>query len=197
MTKPILLASTSKYRIELLKRTGLSFASSNPFVDEDKFKQSLYSTWASAKEIADTLAKEKAEALKNKDLLVIAGDQLVHFNNHIYGKPGSFGKAFEQLSHLAGNAHELITSVVIYDGLEITTHTNITKLRMKNLSSSEIKRYLKLDQPFDCAGSYKIESYGITLFKQIETDDFSAIQGLPLIWITNVLQGKGYELFRH
>lgn len=196
MLKPIVLASTSPYRQELLKKTGLAFTCQQPDFDEEPLKLELRKEWASAQTIAESLAFEKAKSIEHKNCLVIAADQLVHINNHILGKPGSFGKAYEQLSQLNDHTHELITATVVLTDNEVIKNTNITKLKMKNLSSQEIKMYLKLDEPFDCAGSYKIESYGISLFEKIETDDFTAIQGLPLIWLSQTLKGKGYELFK-
>lgn len=195
MLKPIILASTSIYRQELLKRTGLVFNCQQPDYDEEIIKIELHKSWADARTVAETLALGKAKSIQNTHATVVAADQLIHFNNHILGKPHSFGKAYDQLSQLNGRTHELITSTVVISGAEAHTHTNVTTLKMKNLSSQEIKKYLKMDEPFDCAGSYKIESYGIALFEKIETDDFTAIQGMPLIWLTNVLKDIGYELF--
>lgn len=196
MNKQIILASTSEYRKTLLEKTGLSFSCQKPDYEEESVKNDLRSNWASSKEIAETLALGKALSLQSQNSIVIAGDQLAHIDNHILGKPGSYGKAFDQLSQLNGKTHELVTATVILWGNEILKNTNVTLLKMKSLSSQEIKRYLKLDEPFDCSGSYKIESFGISLFEKIETDDFTAIQGLPLIWLTNTFKGKGYELFK-
>ena len=112
------------------------------------------------------------------------------------GKPHTFEKARKQLQQLQGQTHQLITAVTLLSE-DFERHLNhITYLTMRNLSDLEIDNYLKKDEPYDCAGSYKIEKHGIILFSEIKTDDFSAIQGLPLIWISNQLKELGYEFFQ-
>lgn len=194
--KKIILASTSPYRKELLEKIGIAFETQKPLIDEDLAKKKLLELKASAVEIAESLSRQKAQSLQNENSIVIAGDQLVSFKNKIIGKSGSFEKALEQLTEMSGQEHQLITAITIQDSHQIDHYNHITQLKMKDLSRTEIENYLRLDTPFDCAGSYKIEKSGICLFESIKTDDFTAIQGLPMIWLTQQLRKKGYELFK-
>ncbi len=195
--KKIILASTSKYRKQLLEKTGLAFTTEKPSYDEEKVKYQMLLDRRTPLEIAEALSKGKALSINANDRLIIAGDQLVHFNHGILGKAGTFEKAFNQLKQLNGQKHELITAVTIRTETEVLHLNHITQMYMKSLSDQELKNYLKKDEPYDAAGSYKIEESGLILFEKIESDDFSAIQGLPLLWITHQLKGLGYELFKN
>ena len=112
----------------------------------------------------------------------------------VFGKPGSVAGAVEQLSAMAGQAHDLITALVVVQGDRIFDHTNVTRLRMRRLSHGEIERYVAADQPLDCAGAYKLESRGIVLFEKIDSDDQTAVTGLPLIALVTILRDLGYEV---
>lgn len=194
----IILASTSKYRAYLLAKTGLSFETQKPSLDEEKLKTDLLVKKMSPLEIAEELSKQKGLSISknNSDALVISGDQLVNFKGQIIGKPHTKENAVYQLTQMNNGTHDLITSTTITLGTKIYHDNNITRMKMKNLTINEIKSYIELDNPIDCAGSCKIESHGITLFEKIECTDFTAIEGLPMIWITNTLKGLGYELFK-
>ena len=193
----LVLASTSIYRADLLKKLGIKFRAEKPKFDENAHKKILVEQNATPLQIAEALSKGKANSLKSVTATVIAGDQLVHLNGKILGKSGTFENALSQLKSLRGKVHELITAVtVLTDSYE--WHLNhLTQLSMKTLTDLEIENYLRADQPYDCAGSYKIESRGLILFDEIKTDDFSAIQGLPLLWISNRLKEMGYEFFKY
>lgn len=195
----LILASSSPYRRELLQKLGLAFDSISPDLDEKRITSEMQGS--SPSEIAEALSIEKAktvyEIVNNPEALVVAGDQLVSLNGEIFGKPGSSQMAFEQLLRLRGQTHELITALTCLSHARIETRIEVTRLQMRQLSDSELSDYLLKDQPFDCAGSYKIENSGIALFDSIETSDFSAIQGIPMIWLTSCLKEYGYELFKH
>ncbi len=196
--KQIILASTSKYRAELLKKMGLSFRCEKPLFDEESAKKEWVVKQASALSIAEALSKGKAYSVPDQlNCTVIAGDQLVHLDNKIMGKSHNFERAFTQLQSLRGREHQLITAVTILSAGQEWHLNHLTQLKMRNLSDAEIRNYLEKDQPFDCAGSYKIENHGIILFEEIKTDDFTAIQGLPLIWISKILTELGYEFFKN
>lgn len=188
MTK-IILASTSKYRKELLLRLGLEFDCIAPNVDEDIHKKNI----SNPLELAETLGKLKAMAVyeKHQDALVIGSDQLAECNGTILSKPKTIEKAVEQLIFLNNKEHRLITSYTVLFNGKSTTKTNITTLKMRKLSEPQIKNYLRKDIPFDCAGSYKLELNGISLFANIETTDQTAIIGLPLISLANTLNEMG------
>jgi septum formation protein len=188
--KQLILASTSKYRQELLKRLPLEFTAQAPVADEDSYKDK----GLGPRKLAETLATLKATSLKGPNKVVIGSDQVAHFEGRILSKPGNREKAIEQITLMAGKTHELITSVCVCDGDDEILFTDVTSLTMRALSQHEIERYVDFDQPFDCAGSYKIEKAGITLMSKIHSEDFSAIQGLPLLKLSQVLRQKGFRL---
>jgi septum formation protein len=185
----VVLASSSPYRRELLQRLIRDFRSQSPDIDERSFQ----SPGISPEQLARTLAYEKARALaiENPESLVIGSDQLVDLNQTVLGKPKSFEMAVEQLMAMAGHSHRLITAVcVLHDGRKLE-FTDVTVLTMRSLTRDEATRYVERDQPLDCAGSYRIESLGISLFHNIQTSDFTAIMGLPLIQLSHVLREAG------
>lgn len=188
----IILASTSRYRKELLARIGVAFECHAPGVDESKWQSSDLSP----REIAETLALEKAKAVQEKfpEAIVIGSDQLAAIGGHVLGKPGDAQRAVLQLQKLSGQTHELITAVTVLNKQRTLTHTDITRLTMENLSTEAIQRYVDIDKPFDCAGSYKIENLGIALFTRIVGEDPSAIQGLPLMAVSRLLRDLGVPL---
>lgn len=188
--KEIILASASKYRHELLSRLGLPFSAQAPAVDEEKEKDPSLAPQA----LAEKLAYLKAQSLARADRLIIGGDQLVSMNGEILGKPHTVAGAQAQLLKMQGQRHELITAVCVFDGMVAHPFTNITHLQMKRLTPEQIEIYVRADQPLDCAGSYKIEKRGISLFESIESEDFSAIQGLPLLQLSKVLHNLGYRI---
>lgn len=187
--KEIVLASASKYRQELLARLGLPFVSEAPRIDEEKEKDPSLAPQA----LAEHLALLKAQSLLHPERVVIGGDQLVALGSEILGKAHTVEKACAQLEKMQARTHELVTAVCVIAEDRILPFTNITRLTMKALSRAQIEAYVNLDRPLDCAGSYKIENHGIALFEKIETDDFTAIQGLPLIQLSKVLHNLGYR----
>lgn len=189
---PLILASTSKYRGELLKQLGHEFEAVAPGVDEDKFKTRNLKP----SELALLLSKEKAEAVfaRRPEACVIGSDQVCSLEGQILSKPGTIERAIEQISLMQGKTHELLTAVTVRHPSGIESFVNTTRLHMRPLKASEIESYVKADLPLDCAGSYKLESKGIALFNRIEMDDHTAIIGLPLIDLTTVLLKIGYSL---
>lgn len=193
--KKLILASTSPYRKALLEKLGLVFESMAPLIDEEKEKSLISLPPLSPIQLAEKLAMLKAQSLASEDRVTIGGDQLVSFNGSIIGKPITFSKAVDTLMRLQGKQHELITSICICNGLNPPVlFTNRTYLQMRPLDQTQVERYIKLDQPFDCAGSYKIEKAGISLFHHIDTNDFTAIQGIPLMKLTELLHNCGYDI---
>jgi septum formation protein len=188
----LVLASTSVYRRALLERLGVPFRWRAPLCDEESVK----SGELDPRSLAETLARAKAASLAVAEphATVIGCDQVVSFQGRVFGKPGSVALAVEQLSAMAGRAHELVTALVVVQGERVFSHTDLTKLRLRRLSRVAIERYLAADQPLDCAGAYKLESRGIILFEKIESDDHTAITGLPLIALVTILRELGYEI---
>lgn len=189
---PIILASTSKYRGELLRQLGYPFEVVSPGVDEDKVK----GNGLTPSELAATLARFKAEAVfaRYPHACVIGSDQVCSLGDKILSKPGTKEKATEQLSLMQGKTHELITAVSVISPKGIDSFINRTRLHMRPLTLSDIHHYVTADMPLDCAGSYKLESRGIKLFHKIEMDDHTSIIGLPLVQLTTTLLNLGFEI---
>lgn len=189
----LILASTSAYRKVLLDRLGLPFVQSAPKCDERAIKELLQLGSAG---LARTLATEKASSLISEFPLetIIGADQVVDLDGKILEKPETVEKAIDQLIELSGRSHRLATAVAVWDEGRLNTHVDITTLTMRALELSAIKRYVEADLPLDCAGSYKLESRGISLFDRIETADYTAIIGLPLMALTSMLRGIGYVI---
>jgi septum formation protein len=188
----IILASSSAYRRRLLERLGLSFTQTDPRVDEDRWK----SSGLLPEPLAARLAREKADAVAatEPEALIIAGDQVLEFEGDTLGKPGSRERNIAQLTRLSGQSHSLLTAVCVRRNDDAQVFVNRTRLRMRGLTAAEIERYVDHDQAFDCAGGYRIESRGIALFEAIESDDFTAIEGIPLIELARVLREFGVEI---
>lgn len=187
---PLILASTSKYRAELFSKLGWGFSTENPSVDEAPLKLLDLEPG----DIALRLSRMKSEAVfvKNPTSCVIGSDQVCAIGKTIYGKPLSKDGAIRQLSEMNGKTHELLTAVTVTWPGGQTSFLNVTRLHMRELTVQEITRYVEKDLPHDCAGSYKLEEAGIKLFERIEMDDHTAVIGLPLIELSNVLLNLGY-----
>lgn len=190
--RKLILASTSKYRKELLARLNLDFECISPGVEEEKYKNDGLTPL----ELSSKLARLKAQVVADlyPDSVVIASDQVAALNDLIFDKPGSKENALKQLLQLSGKKHNLFTAVSIIHPHGVFDFVDTTNLYMKNLTEKQILRYLQQDEPYDCAGSYKIETLGISLFDKIETQDFTAIIGLPLLTLSKYLIKIGYKL---
>ncbi len=189
---PLVLASTSIYRKELVAKLGLPFETKPPACDESWFKTRI----SDPIELAATLAFEKAKSLADPQNCVIGGDQVVALGQEILGKPGNFKAACEQLEKMQGRSHRLITALHVVHQGKSHAILDLTELCMRSLTSLQIENYVFQDQPFDCAASYKIEKTGILLFTSIICQDFTAIQGVPLIQLANLLTQLGYPFFK-
>lgn len=188
----LLLASTSRYRRSLLERLGVSFRVRSPLFNE----HSLKGDGLPPRELAETLAYRKAWSLVDDEprATIIGSDQLVALQGEVLGKPGSEDAAVAQLRRMAGQVHELITALVVVHGGKVWRHTDVARLHMRRLTDDELTRYVRADSPVDCAGSYKLEQRGVTLFEAIECADQSAITGLPLMALTTILRDIGYSI---
>ncbi len=190
--RDLVLASTSRYRQKLLERLGVPFRCQAPRVDEDLWKAEAERPRVLAEELAEAKALSLCDA--EPDATLIGCDQVVTFEGRIFGKPASGEGAVEQLSALAGHSHELITALAVWHAGRVFRHTDVTTLRMRSLDRAEIERYVAADWPIDCAGSYRLEERGITLFESIDSEDHSAITGLPLIALTTILRRIGFVI---
>jgi septum formation protein len=190
----LILASTSPYRRALVERLGVPFRCVAPPVNEAALKAELRG--ATPRELAERLAMAKAASVEALEpgAVVIGGDQLVAFEGSILGKPGTAERAVAQLLAMSGRSHELITAIHVRHHGHAYTHTDVANLLLRCLTLTEIRRYVEVDHPLDCAGSYKLESKGIALFERIESADHSAIVGMPLIALMTILRSIGFEI---
>ena len=189
---PLVLGSTSVYRRALLERLGLPFTAVRPLCDEESLKDPDLDPQA----LAELLAAAKAESLQatHPDAVIIGSDQVCALDREVLHKAGTVERAVEQLLRLSGRDHRLITAVCVLYGERRWCFTDITTLSMRNLDRAALQRYVAADQPLDCAGTYKLECRGISLFEQIDSTDHSAIIGLPLMHLTKVLVEIGYAI---
>ncbi|GAB6034085.1 Maf family protein [Galenea microaerophila] len=189
----LILASTSPFRQQLLQKLKLPFSTARPEVDETPI------AGESVEAMVERLSQLKAQAVAqttDEPAIIIGSDQSASLAGQPLGKPHTFEKALTQLQSMQGKI------IIFYTGLcVINTQTqqqfqamDITRVHFRQLSDQALTRYLELEQPFNCAGSFKSEGLGITLFKAIETCDPNALIGLPLIELTTIFQQMGYEL---
>lgn len=183
----LILASQSPYRRQQLENFGFKFTAASPTVDEDQLKKEGP---ADLTELTRFLSEKKARSLQSQfpGALILGSDQLVELDGERLDKPGSEPKAHAQLTLMAGREHRLITSLAMVRDSQIHLFTDVTRIRLKELSSRMISAYLKTDRPFDCAGSYKIEKAGMSLVESIDSQDPSAIQGLPMLSLMRGLE---------
>ncbi len=192
MSVQLVLGSSSKYRSALLKRLQVPFSVDSPNIDESR--QAGESPIDLSLRLA--LAKARAVAVRHPSAWVIGSDQVAQFDGQDFGKPGTHDKAVQMLQTLAGKELHFHTAVCLYDGqyqrqqVEVVT----VKARYRNLSLAEIEHYLRIDQPYDCAGSARSESLGITLMESIDSNDPTALEGLPLICLSRMLREWGFNL---
>jgi septum formation protein len=187
----LVLASTSRYRRELLQRLRLPFVVMAPEVDETAAPGEAPA--AMAQRLA--LAKANTVAMLAPDAVVIGSDQVAELDGSALGKPGNHARAVQQLRSMRGHAVRFHTAVAVVrpsSGFLQQALVTVT-VRFRPLSDPEIERYLLLEQPYDCAGSAKCETLGIVLADAIESDDPTALVGLPLIRTSAMLRAAGLD----
>ena len=188
---PLILASTSRYRRELLERLRLPFSVVSPQVDEPPHEGE--SPAALAMRLAD--AKAAAVAALHPQAVVIGSDQVAELDGVPIGKPGSHPRAVEQLRAMRGRSVTFQTAVAVrradtgYAGAALAP----VRVHFRALTDAEIEHYLRTEQPYDCAGSAKCETLGIALLDAIESDDPTALVGLPLIRTSALLRAAGID----
>jgi septum formation protein len=186
----IVLASSSPYRRALLERFLDQYETVSPDIDESN------ESGLEPVELATYLARKKAEAVavKARDSLIIGADQLAVLNQTVLGKPGDHQKAVEQLLAASGQVVTFLTAVCILDPVNRTRyeHTDKTTVSFREFDRRLAEAYLRLDEPYDCAGSFKLEGAGFVLFESVKTDDPTALIGLPMIWVAERLLQLGY-----
>jgi len=182
----LVLASSSEYRKALLEKLHLSFICASPNIDETAQENET------AQEQALRLAKQKAYALASTypKHIIIASDQVAMMGNMQLHKPGNQKSAIKQLQESSGNCVKFYTSIYVLDtaSMNYRSDIDICSVYFKKLNTEEIENYVLLEQPYNCAGSFKSEGLGIALFKRIEGDDPNALIGLPLIKLIELLK---------
>lgn len=196
MTRPLLLASASEIRLQLLRNAGLEVTAVPARVDEEAIKAALVAENAKPHDIADALAEVKARKIseKNPDGLVLGCDQVLAFNGHVFGKPEDIDAARAQLWQFRNETHQLLSAVVLYDGAKpVWRHISKASLTMRALSDDYLDDYLTRNWPSarHSVGAYKLEEEGVRLFSAIDGDYFT-ILGLPLLPLLSYLGTRGF-----
>jgi MAF protein len=188
----VVLASSSAYRRELLSRLRLRFESAAPSIDEAR------RPGEPAEALALRLAREKAQALTERypEHLIIGSDQVAVLGEAILGKPHDQKRAMRQLLDASGRSVTFLTAVAL-----LNTETGHCQLdcvpftvHFRQLDEARIRRYLEAEQPYDCAGSFKAEGLGVSLFRSTEGEDATSLIGLPLIRLVEMLHNEGIDI---
>ncbi len=188
---PLVLASSSPYRKQLLDRLGLAFSTVSPDIDET----ALHGETPDA--LVERLAEQKARAVGELHQgLIIGSDQVATIDDDILGKPGNHEKAVAQLTRLSGNRVTFHTGLCLLDTAHHEAQVDVVPftVQFRELSAAQIERYLHAEQPYNCAGSFKSEGLGITLFEKMLGEDPTALVGLPLVKLTEMLSRAGIDL---
>jgi septum formation protein len=187
--RELILASSSTYRKTLLSRLGLEFECIGPATDESELPGELPKT------LARRLAESKARAIHAPSAIIIGSDQVPTLAGEILRKPGNHATAMTQLLACQGKTVDFYTAVFVIDCATGRTwgHVDETRVSFSRLGRSAINRYLEIEQPYDCAGGFKAEGLGISLFTSIAANDPTALIGLPLIALTNMLREAGID----
>ncbi|MNZ71932.1 Maf-like protein YceF [compost metagenome] len=189
---PLLLASSSPYRRELLERLRLPFSWASPAIDEQRLPEEP------ALELVKRLAQEKAHALaaSHPDHLIIGSDQVAVLGEQILGKPHTFERACAQLLEASGNHVTFLTGLALLNSQTGYCQVDCIPftVNMRELDLACIERYLRAEEPYDCAGSFKAEGLGVSLFQSTHGVDATSLIGLPLIRLVDMLQAEGLSL---
>jgi len=190
--QPLVLASTSPYRKELLQRLGLEFRTAAPNVDES------CQPGEAPEQLVKRLAEEKARAVAKQfpDALIIGSDQVAVIGTDILTKPGTHENAVAQLQCCSGQTVTFLTGLCLFNARSGKAQTEVVPFRVhfRPLNAAQIENYLRREQPYNCAGSFKSEGLGISLFDRLEGDDPATLIGLPLIRLIRMLETEGMRV---
>lgn len=188
---PIILASTSAYRASLLRRLLETFQQAAPGTDE----AALDGEAAASRALRLAEAKARAVAASHPGAIVIGSDQVADLDGSVLDKPGTVHAAHRQLAASSGNEVVFHTAVCVIDARgDAHMHVDETRVLFRTLSDDDIARYVERERPLDCAGSFKCEGLGISLFERIANEDPTALVGLPLIATSRLLRNAGIAL---
>jgi septum formation protein len=195
MSEQLILASSSRYKISLFERLGIKFTAVSADIDESPLAREL------PIELVKRLSEQKALAIAtlNIDSWVIGADQVGSVGNKILEKPGNYENAYQQLQFQSGKSVYFHCGVTLAKQSSNGTITKITEMStteviFRQLSDTDIKAYLEKEQPYDCAGSFKSEGLGISLFDQIKSNDPTCLIGLPLILVRKMLSNQEIKI---
>jgi MAF protein len=189
---PLILASSSPYRREVLSRLGIEFSSVSPEIDESSLDNE------GPEALVRRLAENKARAVASTHpkALIIGSDQVATLEDRVLGKPGNHERAVEQLTLASGKRVTFHTGLCLLNSengkLQISCEPYHVEFR--ELTAEEIDHYLRKEQPYNCAGAFKSEGLGVCLFKRMEGDDPASLIGLPLIQLVNMLRNEGLDV---
>lgn len=189
---PLVLASSSAYRRELLGRLRLPFVSASPDIDETAQPGEV------AAELVQRLARQKAQALSSQypAHLIIGSDQVAVLGERTLGKPHDFDRAREQLLAARGASVSFLTGLALLDSASGRIQVDYVSftVHMRHYDAAQVERYLHAEQPYDCAGSFKAEGLGVSLFRATEGSDATSLIGLPLIRLIDMLIKEGFSV---
>lgn len=187
----LILGSSSPFRAELLSKLGLPFISVSPNIDETAHNGET------PEQLVLRLSEQKAHAIaeKHNDALIIASDQVAVLDEQILGKPGSHESAVKQLSASSGKTVRFLTGLALYNSQvdRMQSLVEIFDVSFKHLSLDQINFYLEKEKTYQCAGSFKSEGFGISLFSKLSGDDPNSLIGLPLIKLISLLATEGID----
>ena len=186
----LILASTSTYRANLLDRLGIPFETIAPDVDESRLPNETFTAMAAR------LSETKAKAIRHPNALIIGSDQVAAVGDQQLHKPGCVDRAVEQLEFISGRTVEFYTGVSLWNTAMDRCQTEVVqyKATLRDLNRHEVEAYVAADSPLDCAGAFKCERLGISLMQMLEGTDPTALEGLPLIALCNMLRNEGLTL---
>lgn len=188
----LVLASTSPYRKMLLERLGLQFETASPQTDETALPNET------AESLVTRLAEAKARAIESQfsNALIIGSDQVAVLDGEILGKPGNHENAAKQLQNASGREVKFLTGLCVLNTQTQQAHVKLVPYSVifRTLTEAQIHNYLHREKPYDCAGSFKSEGLGISLFERLEGDDPNALIGLPLIELIRLLAAEGLDV---
>ncbi len=188
----IVLGSTSPFRRALLEKLGVSFEVDSPDIDEQSLPNEA------PEQLVKRLSREKAKAVANNypDALIIGSDQVACIDGQILGKPGNRENAIKQLQMAAGKKVVFYTGLCLFNSRTGNTQVlcELFSVHFRPLSTQQIERYLDAEEPYNCAGSFKSEGLGISLFSRLDGDDPNSLIGLPLIRLISFLEQEGVHI---
>ncbi len=194
MMPTLILGSSSPFRADVLKKLDINFIQHSPEIDESTLNGE------SAPLLVERLAREKALAIAKNypEALIIGSDQVAVIDGNILGKPGTHQAAVQQLMSASGKAVTFYTGLALYNAKTQTMqhHVEPFTVHFRQLSEKQIHFYLKKEKPYQCAGSFKSEGLGISLFQKLEGDDPNSLIGLPLIKLIELLNNEGVDVLQ-